>query len=207
METGGSWGSQSLSSSFTGNHLPAGNPRLRSSSGLHLPNEKGEEARRLPPGRLLSEDSDLHVLQGLPEKTPLSALDAVLDKMTWRILLLKGFLRIQSLLMKETWGLNAAERPHSPCCKELLPAGTHSLARSEQSSHTHEARAMKLSEREWQGQARKIEVEVIQSSTIKQTRGAATVPSCLFSLPKSSYHVEIQARSKLEFVCLRCKSR
>lgn len=66
---------------------------------------------------------------------------------------------------------------------------------------------MKLSEREWQGQARKIEVEVIQSPTIKQTRGAATVPSCLLSLPQSSHHIEIQAGSKLEFVCLRCKSR
>lgn len=110
METGGSWGSQSPSSSFTGNHLPARNPRLRSSSGLHLPNEKGEEAQHLPPGRLLSEDSDLHVLQGLPEKTPLPALDAVLDEMTWRILLLKGFLRTQSLLMKETWVLK--------CCRE-----------------------------------------------------------------------------------------
>lgn len=86
METGGSWGSQSLSSSFTGNHLPARNPRLRTSSGLHLPNEKEEESRCWPPGRLLSEDADLHVLQGLLEKTPLPALDAALDEMTWRIL-------------------------------------------------------------------------------------------------------------------------
>lgn len=74
------------------------------------------------------------------------------------------------------------------------------------SSRTHEVRAMKLSEREWQGQARKIEVEVIQLSTVKQTRGAASVPSGLLSLPQSSHHIETQAGSKLEFVCLRCKS-
>lgn len=64
----------------------------------------------LAPGRLLPEDADLHVLQGLLEKTPLPALDALLDEMTWRILSLEGFLRTQSLLIKETWGLK--------CCRE-----------------------------------------------------------------------------------------
>ena len=41
-----------------------------------------------PRGELPSEETDVHVLQGLLEKAPLPALDVVMDEMTWRILLL-----------------------------------------------------------------------------------------------------------------------
>lgn len=62
--------------------------------------------------------------------------------------------------MKETWGLKfCREVPQSLLQGTLANCGTHSLARSEE--FTYPVRAMKLSEREWQGQARKIEVEVI----------------------------------------------
>lgn len=180
METG-SPGDLSLSSSFTGSHLPTRNSRLRSALVcVSLTKKKSHNA--VPRGELPSEETDLHVLQGLPEKAPLPALDAVMGKMTWRILLLEGFLRTQSLLMKETWGLKyCREVPQS-----LLQGTLATVWQEVKSSHTHEARAMKLSEREWQGPARKIEVEVIQLSTIKQTRVQplyllVSFPSTVFS--------------------------
>lgn len=84
--------------------------------------------------------------------------------------------------MKETWGLKyCREVPQS-----LLQGTLATVWQEVKNSHTHEARAMKLSEREWQGQARKIEVEVIQLSTIKQTRVQplyllVSFPSTVFS--------------------------
>lgn len=39
-----------------------------------------------PGGELPSEETDLHILQGLPEKAPLPELDVVMDETTWRSL-------------------------------------------------------------------------------------------------------------------------